>query len=290
LKVGKIDIDNNPATPSRYGVARHPHAHGLQGRRAREPDRGSSAEGQDRGSVRRLPVGPAAARAAPRRRGPTTLGERCARAAQPVDRRWAVLFRHLVTDHRLQRARLRYRMARRFGPLERASRRAECSDQPGRAAFSGVLGRGCTSRRSAAYAEGGWDARATRHGGRTASGRTHRTSPTRSRDRGRQRCGNERATHKLPAQSIGGALVTENAKLLYAGKEYILPVIEGTEHEKSIDIRKLRDATGLITLDSGYGNTGSTTSASRSSTVSAASCGTAATRSSSSPRSPTSSR
>ena len=36
-----------------------------------------------------------------------------------------------------------------------------------------------------------------------------------------------------------------------------LPIIEGTEGEKAVDIRKLRGQTGYITLDSGYGNTGS---------------------------------
>lgn len=41
------------------------------------------------------------------------------------------------------------------------------------------------------------------------------------------------------------------------GKEVNLPVLEGTLHEKGIDISKLRDQTGLITYDSGYGNTGS---------------------------------
>ncbi len=41
------------------------------------------------------------------------------------------------------------------------------------------------------------------------------------------------------------------------GTSYELPVIEGTEHELAIDISKLRDTTGYITLDDGYGNTGS---------------------------------
>ena len=36
-----------------------------------------------------------------------------------------------------------------------------------------------------------------------------------------------------------------------------LPIVRGTEGERAIDIRKLRDETGLITLDPGYGNTGS---------------------------------
>jgi citrate synthase len=55
--------------------------------------------------------------------------------------------------------------------------------------------------------------------------------------------------------------LSESAKLLIDGREYELPIIEGTEGERAIDIRKLRAQSGLITLDSGYLNTGSTTSA-----------------------------
>jgi len=40
-----------------------------------------------------------------------------------------------------------------------------------------------------------------------------------------------------------------------------LPVITGTENEKAIDISKLRDQTGYITLDPGFKNTGATKSA-----------------------------
>jgi citrate synthase len=50
-------------------------------------------------------------------------------------------------------------------------------------------------------------------------------------------------------------------KLSYEGKEFELPLIEGTEGEVGIDIGTLRSATGLVTLDPGYKNTGSTTSA-----------------------------
>jgi citrate synthase len=53
----------------------------------------------------------------------------------------------------------------------------------------------------------------------------------------------------------------ETAKLILEGKEYELPVFTGTEQEKAIDITKLRDLTGYVTLDSGYKNTGATTSA-----------------------------
>lgn len=55
--------------------------------------------------------------------------------------------------------------------------------------------------------------------------------------------------------------MSETATILLDGKEYNLPVVVGTENEKAIDIIKLRDASGYITLDSGYGNTGSCSSA-----------------------------
>jgi citrate synthase len=55
--------------------------------------------------------------------------------------------------------------------------------------------------------------------------------------------------------------MTEYVKLIYGEKEYLLPVVEGSEGEKAIDISKLRAQSGLITLDTGYGNTGSCTSA-----------------------------
>lgn len=51
--------------------------------------------------------------------------------------------------------------------------------------------------------------------------------------------------------------MTETCKLILRGKEYELPVFEGTENEIGIDIRKLRDTTGALTYDPGYGNTGS---------------------------------
>ncbi|MBW3085237.1 Citrate synthase 1 [Austwickia sp. TVS 96-490-7B] len=47
------------------------------------------------------------------------------------------------------------------------------------------------------------------------------------------------------------------ARIELDGKSYEFPVVEGTEHEKAIDISKLRAQTGHITLDDGYGNTGS---------------------------------
>lgn len=49
----------------------------------------------------------------------------------------------------------------------------------------------------------------------------------------------------------------EYAKLTLRDKELSLPVFEGTEGETAIDISQLRAATGAITYDPGYGNTGS---------------------------------
>ncbi|TBR16809.1 citrate synthase [bacterium] len=45
------------------------------------------------------------------------------------------------------------------------------------------------------------------------------------------------------------------------GKEIELPIVVGSEGEKAVDIQKLRAATGYITLDPGYMNTGSCESA-----------------------------
>ena len=50
---------------------------------------------------------------------------------------------------------------------------------------------------------------------------------------------------------------TKKAKLILDNNQSIeLPIIEGTENEKAIDITSLRSQTGYITLDPGYGNTG----------------------------------
>ena len=46
------------------------------------------------------------------------------------------------------------------------------------------------------------------------------------------------------------------ATLEFDGKKYEFPIIVGTEDEVGIDISKLRDLSGAITLDSGYKNTG----------------------------------
>jgi len=51
------------------------------------------------------------------------------------------------------------------------------------------------------------------------------------------------------------------AKLILDGKEHEFPVVVGSEGEAGIDITQLRARTGAITLDEGYGNTGSCQSA-----------------------------
>ena len=55
--------------------------------------------------------------------------------------------------------------------------------------------------------------------------------------------------------------MSRTAKLELDGKTYELPIVEGTEKELAIDISSLRAQTGYITLDDGYGNTGSCSSA-----------------------------
>ena len=55
--------------------------------------------------------------------------------------------------------------------------------------------------------------------------------------------------------------MSEKAFIKLGEKEVELPIFTGTEGEESIDINKLRDLTGFVTLDSGYKNTGATKSA-----------------------------
>ena len=64
----------------------------------------------------------------------------------------------------------------------------------------------------------------------------------------------------IPTQ-LAGPVMTESVSITLEGKTIALPVVTGSEEEKALDISKLRDATGYITLDQGYGNTGSCTSA-----------------------------
>ena len=51
--------------------------------------------------------------------------------------------------------------------------------------------------------------------------------------------------------------MSKTAILEYDGQKYEFPVIVGSENEPAIDINKLRDLTGAITLDPGYKNSGS---------------------------------
>ena len=51
--------------------------------------------------------------------------------------------------------------------------------------------------------------------------------------------------------------MAETVKLIYEGKTYEFPLLEGTTGEKAIDISKLRSTTGLITFDPGFMSTGS---------------------------------
>ncbi|HLP78129.1 MAG TPA: citrate/2-methylcitrate synthase, partial [Candidatus Paceibacterota bacterium] len=51
------------------------------------------------------------------------------------------------------------------------------------------------------------------------------------------------------------------AELKLDGKVYNLPTLTGSEQERAIDISTLRNQSGYITLDDGYGNTGSCKSA-----------------------------
>ncbi|MAX66152.1 MAG: citrate synthase [Halobacteriovoraceae bacterium] len=50
--------------------------------------------------------------------------------------------------------------------------------------------------------------------------------------------------------------MSKSAKLILGENEIELPIIEGTESEKAVDISKLRGQTGFITFDNGLGNTG----------------------------------
>ena len=50
-------------------------------------------------------------------------------------------------------------------------------------------------------------------------------------------------------------------RLTYRGREFRLPLVAGSEGETAVDISRLRQETGLITLDPGFANTGSCRSA-----------------------------
>ena len=51
--------------------------------------------------------------------------------------------------------------------------------------------------------------------------------------------------------------MADTAQLRIADMTVELPIVVGTEGEKAVDISKLRSETGYVTLDHGYGNTGS---------------------------------
>lgn len=55
--------------------------------------------------------------------------------------------------------------------------------------------------------------------------------------------------------------MAKTAELIIDGKSYKLPLVEGTEGEKAIDIANLLEEAGVTTLDLGYKNTGATKSA-----------------------------
>jgi len=55
--------------------------------------------------------------------------------------------------------------------------------------------------------------------------------------------------------------MADKAELRVDGETLELPIVEGSEGERAIDIRRLRAQTGLITLDPGYANTGACRSA-----------------------------
>jgi citrate synthase len=55
--------------------------------------------------------------------------------------------------------------------------------------------------------------------------------------------------------------MAEIAKLTVGDQTYELPMLEGSEGERAIDISKLRSQSGIITLDPGFANTGSCQSA-----------------------------
>ena len=55
--------------------------------------------------------------------------------------------------------------------------------------------------------------------------------------------------------------MSDSVELHLGSERFSYPILTGTENERAVDIAKLRDETGLITLDLAYKNTGATTSA-----------------------------
>ncbi|MEM7379812.1 MAG: citrate synthase [Bacteroidota bacterium] len=55
--------------------------------------------------------------------------------------------------------------------------------------------------------------------------------------------------------------MSDKATLEFNGEKYEFPVIEGSENELAVDVKTMRAASGMITIDPGYKNTGSCQSA-----------------------------
>ena len=66
---------------------------------------------------------------------------------------------------------------------------------------------------------------------------------------------------KTQQKEAAGAASAGTATIQYDGTSATLPVVRGTEDEIAVDIQSLRSSTGMITLDPGYGNSGSCKSA-----------------------------
>src|SRR5512145_3190222 len=71
----------------------------------------------------------------------------------------------------------------------------------------------------------------------------------------------ENATGETRMATATSAQTGSTVSIDYDGKSLALPVITGSEGETGIDIAQLRNKTGMITLDPGFGNTGSCQSA-----------------------------
>ena len=54
--------------------------------------------------------------------------------------------------------------------------------------------------------------------------------------------------------------MSDSVELHLGSERFSYPILTGTENERAVDIAKLRDETGLITLDLAYKNTGATKS------------------------------
>src|SRR5262249_52451367 len=63
-----------------------------------------------------------------------------------------------------------------------------------------------------------------------------------------------------PISQASNPNMSKQANLEIDGKSYPLPVVVGSEGERAVEISTLRQTTGYVTLDDGYGNTGSCSS------------------------------